>query len=145
MRTLRVRLHRPPVLTVRRTNVTKDRLVYLIAAARPQRYRYGRSRVVYVGTTRTGLGRIAASAAHRAGAVLKLQGVREFDVVIVTCQGRPGVQTWRKLERALILCFRGRYGDVPALNKQGERIRKRDEFCFFRQERLEQLLQNFEP
>jgi hypothetical protein len=144
MRKLRVKLHRSAVLTVRRTDVSKDELVYLIVASRPQKCRYGRSRVVYIGRTETGLGRVALSAAGKAQKVLQLHGVKQFEARIVTCQGRRRVKTWEKLEQALILCFRQEYGEVPALNEQGKKRRKKDELEMFKLERLSDMLRNFE-
>lgn len=144
MSTLRVKLHRSPALTVRRTDVKKDRLVYLLVASKPQRYQYGHSRIVYIGTTRRGLRRIAASAAQRADDVLGLHGVKHFDVRIVTCQGRQHVKTWHKLERALLLRFREKYGRVPALNQRGAKMRETDEFRLFTRKRLDAVLADVE-
>ena len=144
MKRLLVRLHKSPALTVRRTDVKSDRLVYVIVACKPQRYRWGRSCVVYVGTTKSGLGRIAASAAYRAKKVLRLLGVRQFEVRVVTCQKKPSVRTWRLLERALLLRFREKYGDVPACNQHGKRIQERDAFRYFRRERLDDILRALE-
>jgi len=144
MKRLLVRLHKSPALTVRRMGVKSDRLVYLIVACKRQRYRWGRSCVVYVGTTRSGLGRIAASAAYRAKKVLSWLGVRQFEVRVVTCQKKPGVRTWRLLERALLLTFLKKYGDPPRCNQHGKGIRERDEFAYFRRDRLERILSALE-
>jgi hypothetical protein len=95
---------------------------------------------VYIGTTERGLGRIAASAAHHADEVLKLYGVDRFDVRVITCATRQKVQTWRKLESALLLVFQQRYGALPLCNEKGKRIREADAFKYFRRERLDQLM-----
>jgi len=144
MPVLGVKLHRSPVMSVRRTDLRSDRLVYVIVAQRPQRYRYKSSRIVYIGTTKKGLRRIAVSAAHRADQVLQLRGVREFEVRVVTCQARQNVKTWQKLERALLLRFREKHGDVPMCNQQGTRMQERDEFAYFRRERLDAVLSGLE-
>jgi len=144
MPSLLVKLHRSPALTVTRTDVRSERLVYVIVACKPQRYRFARSPVVYVGTTRRGLGRIAASAAYRADKILSLRGVESFHVRVVTCRPRRNVKTWAKLERALLLRFRERYGDVPLCNQQGKRIQETDEFRYFKRERLDQIIDGVE-
>ena len=140
MARLKVRLHRLAALTVTRTDVRTDRLVYVIVARRPQGYPLERSPSVYRGTTQRGLGRIAASAAHRADQVLALYGVDRFDVRVITCGRRQNVQTWRKLETALLLVFQQRYGALPLCNEKGKRIRGTDAFKYFRRERLDQLI-----
>jgi hypothetical protein len=131
-------------MSVRRTDLRSDRLVYVIVAQRPQRYPYKSSCIVYIGTTKKGLGRIAASAAQRADQVLRLHGVREFQVRVITCQARQGVKTWQKLERALLLRFREKHGDVPVCNRQGTRMQERDEFAYFKRERLDVVLSGME-
>jgi hypothetical protein len=138
---LKVRLHRSVALTVTRTDVRTDRLVYFIVARRPQRYPRDRSPIVYIGTTQKGLGRIAASAAEHADEVLALYGVDRFDVRVITCGTRRRVQTWRKLETALLLLFQQHYGALPLCNERGKRIRETDEvFRYFRRERLLKVL-----
>lgn len=138
---LTVSLKKKPAMQVGRVSVGKKKLVYAIIACRPQKYPWGRSRVVYIGTTKKGVDRIAQSAAARAKAVLSLHGVRDFVVRIVTCAPRPNVKTWVKLERALLLTFRNKYGKLPVCNTVGKRIKQRDDFYYFKRERLEDILE----
>jgi hypothetical protein len=127
-------------MEVRRVRV-KRKLVYAILAQKALWYPWGRSKVVYIGTTKHGMTRIAQSAASRADQVLSIYGVRKFDVRILTCASWPNVKTWVKLERALLIVFRRRYGALPKCNKVGKYAKPRDEFRYFRQERLERLLE----
>jgi len=50
------------------------------------------------------------------------------------------METWKKLERALLLTFRQEYGDVPKCNTQGKRMRWRDERNYFTEGRLRTIL-----
>ena len=138
---LTVSLRPGHAMEVTRLSVGKKRLVYVILAERPLKYPWGRSRVAYIGTTKKGMGRIAQSVAARAQDVLGLYGVRKFHVRIVTCAPRPNVKTWEKLERAMLLAFRHKYGAVPKCNKVGKNTRFRDERNYFRIDRLEDVLE----
>ena len=138
---LTVSLRKGHAMEVTRLSIGKKRLVYLILAEKPLRYLWGRSRIAYIGTTKKGMGRIAQSVAARSETVLGLYGVRKFNVRIVTCAPRPNVKTWEKLERALLLAFRQKYGQVPKCNKTGKNTRFRDERRYFRLDRLERLLE----
>lgn len=128
-------------MQVTRVFIGKKKLVYVILAQKPLKYPWGRSRVAYIGTTKKGVARIAQSVAARAEDVLGLYGVREFDVRILTCAPRQAVETWKKLERALLLLFRQRYGSLPKCNKVGKRVRPHDEFDYFKRDGLESLLE----
>ncbi len=141
---LTVTLKPKPAIRVSRISIGKKKLVYVIVASKPQRYRWGRSRVVYIGTTKKGVDRMASSAAARARDVLGLYGVREFHVRILTCAPRRNVKTWVKLERALLITFRHKYGDVPVCNTMGKNSRADDEFEYFNQRRLERLLEQLD-
>ncbi len=59
---------------------------------------------------------------------------------MVTCGKRAGVSTWTKLERALIIRFRERYGSPPRANKAGKKMRWRDERLYFKESRLDAIL-----
>jgi len=139
-RRLNVRLEKQHVMKVSRVRVRR-KLVYVILAEKALRYPWGRSRIAYIGTTEKGMARIAQSVAARADQVLSIHGVREFEVRILTCGARRNVKTWVKLERALLLVFRQKYGALPKCNKVGKHARARDEFSYFRRERLEHLLE----
>jgi len=127
-------------MQVTRVSIGKRKLVYVILAQKALRYPWGRSKIAYIGTTKKGMTRIAQSVAARAQDVLGLHGVREFHVRIITCPPRPNVSTWLKLERALLLVFRQKYGTLPKCNSLGQRMKVDDDFAYFNSRRLENVL-----
>ena len=93
-------------------------MVYILTANKPQRYRNGRSHLLYIGTAKKGAGRPAASAVNKASEVFyTLHGVKTIDVHIVTCAPRKATQTWKELESALLDVFRKTYFQLPRYNK----------------------------
>jgi hypothetical protein len=137
---LRVSLKRGAAMTVHRLSVDADRLVYVIVAEKPLKYKLGRSRIAYIGTTKRGVERIAQSAAQKAPNVLELHGVSSFEVRVLTCTPRQKVKTWHKLERAMLLVFRQTFGEVPDQNTRGAAITETDEFRYFQRSRIEQVI-----
>jgi hypothetical protein len=129
-------------MTVTRVSLGKKKLVYVIQAQKALKYPWGRSRIAYVGTTKKGMARFAQSAAAKAEGVLKLHGVREMEVRIITCGVRRNVRTWAKLERAMLLTFRQTYGAVPKCNTAGKKTHERDEFRYFKRERIKSILES---
>jgi hypothetical protein len=87
------------------------------------------------------MARIAQSASARAEDVLGLHGVKSFHVRILTCAPRRNVKTWVKLERALLLTFRHKYGALPVCNSMGKKMKQTDEFKCFNRKRLEDCLE----
>jgi hypothetical protein len=128
-------------MQVTRVSIGKKKLVYAILAKKSLKYPWGRSRIAYIGTTKKGMARISQSVAARAEDVLSLYGVREFTVRIVICLPRPNVKTWEKLERAFLLVFRHKYGTLPKCNTSGKKMQQRDEFKYFKRDRLEHILE----
>lgn len=128
---LRVSLKPTSALTMRRVALDHERLVYVICADRKLKYENGYSQIAYFGTTKNGISRVAASAAYRSWDVLWSHGVQSLDVRIVTCRPRQGFKSWVKLERALILAFRQKFGEPPMCNVQGRAMKLRDEFDRF--------------
>jgi len=132
-----------PVLTVESGVTSKKEVVYLLVSNRPERYPRGRSRIVYVGRTRNGIKRIAASAANKITEALEnLRGVRRLRAFIVWTN--PLAKERRHLpyvlERAILLSFRQEFGTVPRLNRQGIRIRIKDEFAYFRERAVHRIV-----
>ena len=137
---LKVSLKRFHAIEVTRIAIGNQRLVYVLIANRKLRYRYGMSSVAYIGTTKKGIRRVASSAASHAEGILGEYGVKKITARIITCKRRPNVETWVKLERALLLVFREIYGEVPAFNLQGRKIKEIDEFDYFKREKLRKML-----
>lgn len=136
----KIRVAPDEAMVVTRTAVKATRLVYVLQANKRQSYAWGKSRIVYIGTTKNGLARVAASVAERADEVLGEHGIRQVSVRIIDCRGIPNVKTWRKLERALLLCFRSKYGEVPWCNTHGKRMAEGDEFDYFVRTRVDAVL-----
>jgi hypothetical protein len=132
-------------MTVHRRITKKDKLVYLLVGPLPTKYRDGKSRIVYVGTTSKGAKRIASSIAHRAGEVLEARGFRNLDAYLVSCEAIPGLKSWRYLEKALLAEFRSRYHELPRCNKQGKKLRWNDKLDrFFRRKAIDKVLAHFD-
>jgi hypothetical protein len=93
-------------------------MVYILAANKYFKYRNGRSRIIYIGTTKTGAGRPAASAVNKASQAFgTLHGVKAIEAHIATCRPRKHLKTWKHLEAALLDTFRNRYYQLPKYNK----------------------------
>lgn len=137
---LKVSLKPKPALTMRRVALDHERLVYVICADRKLKYPDGYSQIAYIGTTRNGITRVASSAAYRSWDVLWSRGVQSLDVRIVTCRPRQGFKSWIKLERALILAFREKFGEPPMCNVQGRAMKVGDEFDRFSFDRLSRII-----
>jgi len=133
-----------PAITITRRSLGKRKLVYIARANCQFRYPFRRSAVVYIGTTTAGASRVAASAASKAKSLLTHHGVKQLDFYVVTCKPRRNVQTWRKLESALLLTFKHWYGDVPIGNIAGKRRSFRDELEYFSESRLRAILNRYE-
>lgn len=131
LRRIRLSLRRDEALRATRVSVGKQKLVYVLIADKRLKYPRGKSRIAYIGTTKKGVARVAQSVAFHADDILATRGVRTFHARIVTCNPRQNVKTWRKLERALILCFREKFGQIPVRNTQGKNIKATDELTYF--------------
>ena len=141
---LRVRSSSKPALVISRPALNAERLVYLAVANKALKYPHGRSRIAYIGTTKVGAGRIAASAAYRAKDLLELRGVKSLSFYVVTCTARQRVKSWQKLETGLILSFRHMYGSAPRCNVMGKNQKWDDELLYFTRNRLENVLRKHE-
>lgn len=139
---LRVSLKRGAALRADRTLLAGPKLAYVLVADKKLKYKTGRSRIVYIGTTKNGKGRVAQSVATRAEKILAMHGVKEFDARIVTCTAKQNVRTWRKLEMALIIAFRERYGEIPKCNDKGKAKEATDHFDYFSKRRLKTVLED---
>jgi hypothetical protein len=130
-RRIRLSLHRDEALRANRVFVGNDKLVYVLLADKRLSYQKGKSRIVYIGTTKNGGYRVAESVAAQSARILDMHGVRSFHARVVTCQPRQNVKTWHKLERALLLEFKRRFGEVPKCNSHGRAMVETDEFKYF--------------
>lgn len=137
---LTIRNTRKPAMSVTRQATRNSRLVYLICTPRAQKYPSKRSRIIYIGTTQTGVHRVAASIAGKAARFLVRRGIRSLDVYVVTCPPRPGIASWRRLERDLLTTFRLEYGRVPHGNTSGKNFTPDRISGLFKYRRLQSVL-----
>jgi len=137
-----ISLRREPALIARRVILKDEKLVYVLIANKKIDYPEGRSRIVYIGTTKNGGSRIAQSVATRAKRILGLNGVTEFEARTVTCKPRQRVKMWHKLERALLLDFREKFGAIPVCNVHGKNFVETDEFGYFAKSRVARVLED---
>jgi hypothetical protein len=131
-------------LHANRMAMGEDCFVYVFVANRPHRYKSGtdgKSRIVYIGTTRKGLRRLVDSVFDRSTKIFGW-GTHSFDAYILTCKRRNRVRMWLKLERALLLAFRERYGRVPKANADVKKMTGADAFKYFSRARIDALIEN---
>jgi|APFre7841882654_1041346.scaffolds.fasta_scaffold13459_4 hypothetical protein len=138
--------HTVPALVVTRSAIETKKLVYVLVANKQVSYPQGKSSIIYIGTTKEGLRRVAASAAYKALSVLKHKGIKTLSAYILTYKGIPGLKdTHKHLERAALAIFKLKYGDIPLANKQGGNIwHAHKSVNFFGQRTLLKKLQRFE-
>ncbi len=145
MRRLQVHLNTKEVMTVHRRILRKRKIVYLLVAASSVKYTAGRSQIVYIGTTRKGIRRIAGSAVHHAEDIMATRGLKFIDVFVVSCGSRSGLQTWRRLEDALLAEFRAEYEQLPMCNGQGKKLKwNKDLDATFKRKAIGQVLMHFD-
>lgn len=132
-----------PAVTITRKAVKSKGLVYVAVANKKIRYPNGSSRIVYIGTTQGSAARIAASAAHKAQALLGFHGITHLEFFVVTSSAVGDVKTWEILERGLLIAFREMYGKPPVCNKTGLRTKWRDELKYFTLNGLNGVIQKY--
>lgn len=142
-RKLRIKFGLEPVMSITRRAFREKKLVYLACASKKLGYPWGKSRIVYIGTTEVGAGRIASSAAWKGADLVLAFGVKRLDFHVVICRRMQNVESWKKLEKALIIKFRERFGAVPRANRRGKLMRWGDEKNYFADKRLEQVIEAF--
>lgn len=142
-RKTRPKVHPQPAITITRTAYAALELVYIAYANKPLRYQHGDSRIAYIGATKNGVWRVASSAAWKAGDVLTRKGVHTLEFYIIATPRRGRHATYRKLERALLLRFRERFGSIPHANKLGRNLRWRDEYDYFTPAKVDSIITDF--
>jgi hypothetical protein len=142
-RKLRIMALDIPSMTITRSALWADQLVYIVVANKRIPYDGESSRIAYIGTTKNGIFRIAQSGAWRATELLKKHGITKLDFHIITCSPRQAVKTWEKLEHALLIRFRERFGEQPLGNVHGKRLRWDDEMYYFTRDGLENVLDRY--
>jgi hypothetical protein len=111
----------------------------------------GYTRIVYIGTTGSGISRIAGSASVRIKQAIDertVPGLRRLDAYVVWAKGKRGAQTikgrkfWSILESALLIRFRDKYGEPPALNGTGY-MKENGEFEVFSRDTLDRIINRY--
>ncbi len=140
-----------PVLTVDLAATNVQRLVYLLVANKPFWHVKDYTRIVYIGTTGSGISRIAGSASTRikqASDEGTVSGLRRLDAYVVWAKGKRGAQTikgrkfWSILESALLIRFREKYDKPPPLNGTGY-MKENGEFAVFRRETIDRIINRY--
>lgn len=140
---LTIQTQTKPAVTITRTATKAKELVYVAVASKKIKYAVDQSRIIYIGTTKKGAERIAASAATKANQMLGLHGVRHLEFFVVTSTATTGVKTWQKLERGLLLAFKDKFGEPPKCNVAGKKMRWTDELTYFTRRRLDGLIDRY--
>ena len=137
------KVHNEPAITITRTAYAASELVYIAYANKPLHYQHGVSRIAYIGTTKNGVWRVASSAAWKAEDLFKRKGVHTLEFYIIAAPRKGKQASYRKLERALLLRFRERFGSIPHANKQGKNLRWRDEYDYVTPQKVERIIDDF--
>jgi len=137
---LSVKYRRTPALILNRVAFRDQKLTYIGRANKKIPYSYGKSRIAYIGTTQNGAGRIASSAVWKGADLLAEHGIKHLEFFVVVCGRLQAVETWKKLERALIIRFREIYGSPPKANSTGNKMRWRDERKYFTYKKLDKII-----
>ena len=141
-----------PVLSVEVAATRVDQLVYLLVSNKPFKIGKYYSRIVCVGTTGSGVGRIAGSASKRIVQAIdnkSVPGIKRLDAFVVWAKRRKGPQTakgrklWNILERALLLRFCAQYGTPPPLNGTGHKMKERSEFEVFTRVTVDRIINRY--
>jgi hypothetical protein len=129
-----------PTVTITRQAVKVPELVYIAVANKLIKYPSGQSRIVYIGQTKNGARRIAASAARKASDILGEHGITHLEFFVVTSTSKADLRPWRKLERGLLLAFKEIYGAQPNCNIVGKKMKWTDELKYFTLHRLKTVI-----
>ena len=127
-----------------RAKYGKDKIVYLLTVNRPHRYSRGSSHIVYIGTSKNGVSRVAASSASKGRTYLESHGIKKLSAYVVPVPLKPNVRMWEELESALLLAFLREYGDKPEANKQLPRGSSQKIFKYFKERDVLQILKAHE-
>lgn len=138
---LSIKIRKQPAIIINRIAFRDNKLVYIARANKKLRYPWGKSRIAYIGTTKRGARRIASSAAWKGEDLLFGYGVKHLEFNFVTCRRVPGLESWKKLERALLIRFREKYGAVPRGNNIGKKMHWKVEEQYFSTKTLDKIIE----
>lgn len=138
---LQIKFRKQPAIIINRIAFRDNKLVYIARANKKLRYPWGKSRIAYIGKTKRGARRITSTAAWKGEDLLFGYGVKHLEFNVVVCRKVPGLESWTKLERALLIRFREKYGDVPRGNNIGKKIRWKVEGQYFSTKALDKIIE----
>ena len=127
-------------ITVTRAALRGDKLVYVGCANKRIRYKWARSRVVYIGRTEVGAGRVAVSVTSKAKELLGEHGLKVLEFFPIMPEGRQRIKSWNQLESDLLLEFRRTFGELPRCNK---RLEGKSLSGLFSQVRLRRIIERY--
>jgi hypothetical protein len=130
-------------LRITREALKSNNLVYIAKANKKIKYKWGPSKIAYIGETSAGIERITKSAADRAPEILDQHGIKYLDFYVVRPKSLKAVRTWEILERDLIIIFKSMYGEIPIGNTQGDRLPYNALSHKFRREKLEIIINKY--
>jgi hypothetical protein len=118
----------------------------MLVANRSFKYRSGRrSHVLYIGTTKKGARRPAASAVEKALDVFgEFRGLKQLGVYVLNCDCRRNVRTWKDLESSLLAVFRQVYFELPKMNRKRGGYASDEEVRYFKTQHLREILRSLE-
>jgi hypothetical protein len=138
---LGTKLQKIAAVQITRSAVRTDKIVYVARANKKLKYKYGTaSAIAYIGTTKRGADRIAASAVKQARDILGEYGINKLTFYVVTCRAQRNVESWKFLERALIIRFRDLHGEIPVGNDQFKNASRGKEFEYFSDASLDKVI-----
>lgn len=140
---LKIKPSKEPTVVIHRVAFKNEKLVYIARTNKKMPYPLGHSRIAYIGTTKKGARRVASSAAWKGEDLLWGYGIKHLEFNIIVCSKVQGVETWKKLERALLIKFRERFGSLPRANKSGKKMHWKDEKKYFSDSRLEKIINEY--
>jgi hypothetical protein len=140
---LKIKFRLEPVMSISRRAFREKKHVYLARANKRHKYKWGKSRIVYIGSTKVGAARIASSAVWKGADLLFDHGVKLLELHVVSCGKIQNLETWKKLETALLIKFREAFGEVPRANDKGKLMHWKDEKKYFADRRLQAVIEAF--
>ena len=117
---LRISKKQKSLLRISRRKLNESQMVYIACADRAIKYKNGRSRILYIGTTKDGIHRVAKSAADHAKEFFSIHGVKKVYIYPITVSRRRNLRTWKLLEVALLMMFKTIFEQVPFCNMHGK-------------------------
>ena len=139
-----ISVHKEPVILVHkrylRLSDSKKKVVYFVRGNKDHKYRFGRSRILYIGRTEKAGARPFDSLKARARDLLDIHGMKDLEIVYIEGRPKQNVNIAEKLENACLWEFRAQFGELPVANTQGEHLQLTDEERYVNLQRIRDTL-----